>query len=62
MLMRRKVFAILVLPLAAFLWFIGWGLSWVGFKKTLISQHAKTTSQKTLDLIVMMPESLKHEA
>jgi hypothetical protein len=62
MLMRRKGFAILVLPLVAFLWFIGWGLSWVGFKKTLLRQQTKTNSQKTLDLVVMMPEPLKHSA
>jgi hypothetical protein len=43
---RNKAVSFLLIPIAVFLCFIGWGLSFVGSKKESIRRRSKLSSQK----------------
>jgi hypothetical protein len=52
---RNRVALLLVLPIAVFIWFVGWSLSWIGSK----GKAAAPPSTKPLDGVtftVLMPE------
>ncbi len=51
---RNRAALLLVLPIAVFIWFIGWSLNWIGSK-----EHAAPPSAKPHDGVtftVLMPE------
>jgi len=44
------------MPLAAFVWCIGWGLSWIGSKKEATKLKPKLAIDKELIMFVPTPE------
>ena len=50
----RNLRSILLIPVAVFLWCIGWSLYWVGIKKETAKQ--KLSAQKELVIFVPAPE------
>jgi hypothetical protein len=53
---RNKAATLLLMPLAAFVWCIGWGLSWVGSKKQEAKLKPKLAVHKELVMFVSAPE------
>jgi hypothetical protein len=51
---RNKVALLFVLPIAVFIWFIGWSLYWVGSKGKTATPSAKPLNGLTFS--VLMPE------
>ena len=51
---RNKAALLLVLPLAVFIWFIGWSLYWAGSKRKAATPSAKPLNDLTFS--VLMPE------
>jgi hypothetical protein len=51
---RNKVALLFVLPIAVFIWFIGWSLYWVGSKGKTAAPSAKPLNGLTFS--VLMPE------
>jgi hypothetical protein len=46
------------MPIAAFLWFVGWGFSFVGFRKSLKKIPAKLTVPN--ELVMFVPAAEKN--
>jgi hypothetical protein len=57
---RNKVISRLVLPLAIFLWLIGWSLLMLGSKmetkRNMALLHPKSSREKEVTLIMPVPE------
>ncbi len=54
---KQKIVAFLLLmPIAAFLWFIGWGISFLGSRKGSNKIPAKLTVPNELVMFVSTPE------
>ena len=54
---RNRVAVLLMLPIAVFLWFVGWSLYWAGLRKKRV--HAKPTRSpdaSELTFTVLVPE------
>jgi hypothetical protein len=49
---RNRVVFLLVMPIAAFLWFVGWGLSFVGSKKSSKKIQTKLAVSNNLEVFV----------
>jgi hypothetical protein len=57
---RNRVVMVLLLPVVAILWLMGWSLCWVGFRKQLVkSAKSKRHEGEDLTFTVLMPEQ-KH--
>jgi flagellar basal body-associated protein FliL len=57
--MRKRVITLLFLPIAIFLWIIGWTMLWTGSHKQQQTQQtqAKTTSEDDfITITAMIPE------
>ncbi len=53
---RRNLGAVLLmLPLAVFLWFIGWSFFWIGSRRTVIKPKRLSDSNE-LVFMVLMPQ------
>jgi hypothetical protein len=57
---RNKAIAIIMMPLAIFLWVIGWSLFQAGSKKEPRRQQVEPPIKKELTFIVQIPEQLQH--
>jgi hypothetical protein len=57
---RNKVVFLLVMPAAAFLWFFGWSLSFVGSKKGLKRSRNKLVVPN--ELLMVVPTLEKKQA
>jgi len=53
---RNRAATLLLMPIAAFVWCIGWGLSWVGSKKEVAKLKPKLAIHKELIMFVPIPE------
>lgn len=53
---RRIVVSFLLLPIAVFLWCIGWSLYWAGSKSESTRAKLKLPVQKELNFYVLTPE------
>ena len=55
---RNRVVSFLLMPIAVFLWCIGWSLYWIGVKKetTKPKPNPKLSVQKELVVFVPAPE------
>jgi hypothetical protein len=51
---RNRVSLFLVLPIAVFIWFVGWSLSWIGSKGHVAPPRAKPLDGVTFT--VLLPE------
>ena len=51
---RNRVSLLLVLPIAVFIWFVGWSLSWIGSKRKTAAPSTKPLDNLTF--AVLMPE------
>ena len=54
---RNRLTVLLMLPIAVFLWFVGWSLYWTGLRKKQV--HAKPTrtpDASELTFRVLVPE------
>jgi nitrogen fixation-related uncharacterized protein len=64
--MRKRVITLLFLPIAVFLWIIGWTMLWAGARKeqeTEQTQAETRTEDESITIIPMIPEKLEeHEA
>ena len=52
---RNRFITFLALPLAVFLWVIGWSLSWIGSRERKVEPRKKPT-RKELSFVVLTPE------
>ena len=50
---RNRIVFLLVIPIAAFLWFIGWGLSFVGSKKGSKKIQTKLAVSNNLEIFLV---------
>ncbi len=57
---RNRVVFLLVMPVAAFLWFFGWSLSFVGSKKG--SRRAQSKLAVPSELVMFVPTLEKKHA
>jgi len=53
---RNRVASFLAMPVAVFLWFIGWGLYFVESKRESAKPKLKLSVQKVLIMFVPTPE------
>jgi hypothetical protein len=53
---RNRAVSFLLMPIAVFLWCIGWGLYWVGSKRESARPKPKLSVQKELVVFVPTPE------
>jgi hypothetical protein len=53
---RNRALSVIILPAAVVVWFIGWGLFWIGSKKELFKRKAESLVQKEFAFIVPMAE------
>jgi hypothetical protein len=60
MVRRNRVVFLLIMPAAAFLWFFGWSLSFVGSKKGL--RRTKTKLAVPSELVMFVPTLEKKHA
>jgi len=64
--MPKRVITLLFLPIAVFLWIIGWAMLWAGTRKeqeTEQTQAETRTGDESITIIPMIPEKLEeHEA
>jgi hypothetical protein len=64
--MPKRVITLLFLPIAVFLWIIGWAMLWAGARKeqeTEQTQAETRTEDESITIIPMIPEKLEeHEA
>jgi nitrogen fixation-related uncharacterized protein len=64
--MRNRVIRLLFLPIAIFLWIIGWTMLWAGTSKeqeTEQTQAETCTEDESITIIPIIPEKLEeHEA
>jgi hypothetical protein len=51
---RSRVALLLVLPIAVFIWFIGWSLYWIGSKRKVATPNTKP--RNGLTFAVLTPE------
>jgi hypothetical protein len=56
----KRVVRVLLLPVVAVLWLIGWSLYWIGSRKQL-GRSAKSNRHEDVTFTVLMPEQ-KHAA
>jgi hypothetical protein len=57
--MRNRVIRLLFLPIAIFLWIIGWAMLWAGTRKEQITQQTQAetrTEEESITIIPMIPE------
>jgi len=52
---RKRALMLLAMPLAVFLWFIGWALYWVGAKKEKLKTEP-VKKKESVTLTVLLPE------
>ena len=52
---RNKVSALLAMPVAVFLWCVGWGLYWIGARKKKV-KPALAKQKENVTLAVLLPE------
>jgi hypothetical protein len=55
---HKKIAFLLIMPIAAFLWFVGWGFSFVGYRKSLKKIPAKLTVPN--ELVMFVPTAEKN--
>jgi nitrogen fixation-related uncharacterized protein len=64
--MRKRVITLLFLPIAVFLWIIGWAMLWAGARKeqeTEQTQAETRTEDESITIIPIILEKLEeHEA
>ena len=53
---KRKARIFLLMPLAVFLWYIGWSLCWIGSQGKTTKPKLKMSIQKELIIYVPTPE------
>ena len=53
---RKRIFVLLAMPFAVFLWFIGWTLYWVGTKKEKLKPEP-VKKKESVTLTVLLPEN-----
>ena len=49
---RNRTASILLLPIAVLIWFMGWGLYWVGWKKEQTRNKPRSAVQRELVMFV----------
>jgi hypothetical protein len=57
--MRNRVIRLLFLPIAIFLWIIGWAMLWTGTRKEQETQQTQAetrTEDESITIIPMIPE------
>jgi len=57
--MRNRVIRLLFLPIAIFLWIIGWTMLWAGARKEQETQQTQAetrTEDESITIIPMIPE------
>jgi hypothetical protein len=57
--MRNRVIRLLFLPIAIFLWIIGWTMLWAGTRKEQKAQQTQAetaTEDESITIMPMMPE------
>jgi hypothetical protein len=57
--MRNRVIRLLILPIAIFLWIIGWAMLWAGARKEQETQQTQAETapeDEFITIIPMMPE------
>ena len=52
---RKSIFVLLAMPVAVFLWLIGWALYWIGAKKEKL-KPAPVNKTENVTLTVVLPE------
>ena len=52
---RNRIFLLLAMPVAVFLWCIGWALYWIGAKKEKL-KPAPVKKAENVTLTVLVPE------
>jgi len=52
---RKRALMLLAMPLAVFLWFIGWTLYWVGARKKKLKPEP-VKKKESVTLTVILPE------
>jgi CHASE3 domain sensor protein len=64
--MRKRVITLLFLPIAVFVWIIGWAMLWAGARneqETEQTQAETRTEDESITIIPMIPEKFEeHEA
>jgi hypothetical protein len=49
---RNRAVSFLLMPIAVFIWFIGWSLCWIGIKKEAKQIQPILAVQKEIDIFV----------
>ena len=53
---RNRALFFLIMPVAVFIWSIGWSLFWMASKRESVKPTPKLPSKKELTFLVPMPE------
>jgi hypothetical protein len=56
---RKSIFVLLAMPVAVFLWYIGWGLYWIAAEKEKLKPEAAKQKENVMIGMILPEEKIK---